>query len=108
MARSTLRILRIVRIVDPAAAPILRSGITTGPEASKADKLYGKRFAEYTVWTAGLALDSLGRDYRLYRFVTTELKVFDEKELGAGIFAVARIRRASTRVSGAKIEASKG
>jgi uncharacterized protein YhbP (UPF0306 family) len=69
----------------------------TGREMSKADKLYGERFAKYTAWKADLPSDSSGRDYRFYRFVTTELKVFDEKELGAGIFVVAKVRGAPTR-----------
>ena len=65
----------------------------TGREATKADKLYGKRFAEYNAWKAGLDSDSVGRDYRFYRFVATELKVFDEKELGAGTFVLAKVKR---------------
>jgi len=60
-------------------------------EVSQAEELYGKRFAEYTDWKADLASDSLGREYRFYRFVTMELKVFDEKEFGAGVFVVARV-----------------
>jgi hypothetical protein len=65
----------------------------TGQETSKVEKLYGKRFVEYNVWKAGRAANSLSRDYRFYRFITCELKVFDEKELGVGIFVVARPRR---------------
>ena len=68
---------------------------TTGREATKADKLYGKRFAEYNAWKAGLASDSQGRDYRFYRFVTAELKVFDEKGLGSGTFVLAKVNRHS-------------
>jgi uncharacterized protein YhbP (UPF0306 family) len=67
----------------------------TGREASKADRVYGKRFAKYAVWKANLTSDSSGRDYRLYRFITFELKVFDEKELGTGIFVVARVEGAA-------------
>jgi uncharacterized protein YhbP (UPF0306 family) len=67
-----------------------------GREASKADKLYGKRFAEYATWKADFASDSVGRDYQFYRFITSEFKVFDEKELGAGIFVVARLRGVAT------------
>jgi len=65
-----------------------------GREVSKADKLYSKRFTEYATWKANLASDTLGLDYQFYRFVTAELKVFDEKELGAGIFVVARVKSA--------------
>jgi hypothetical protein len=65
----------------------------TRREATKADKLYGKRFAEYTTWKADLASDSSRRDYGFYRFVTAELKVFDEKELGDGVFVVAKVLR---------------
>jgi uncharacterized protein YhbP (UPF0306 family) len=69
----------------------------TGREVSKADKLYGERFAKYAAWKADFTSDSLGREYRFYRFITSELKVFDEKELGAGIFVVARVRSAARR-----------
>jgi uncharacterized protein YhbP (UPF0306 family) len=65
----------------------------TGRAASKADKLYGKRFAEYRTWKADLPLDSPGRDYRLYKFITAEIKVFDEKELGGGILVLAKVKR---------------
>jgi uncharacterized protein YhbP (UPF0306 family) len=64
-----------------------------GREAIKADKLYGKRFAEYNAWKADLASDSPGQDYQFYKFTTTELKVFDEKELGSGIFVLAKVKR---------------
>jgi hypothetical protein len=64
-----------------------------GREVIKADKLYGKRFAEYNAWKADLASDSLGQEYRFYRFVTAELKVFHEKELGAGTFVLAKVKR---------------
>jgi len=66
----------------------------TGREASKADKLYSKRFTEYATWKANLASNTLGLDYQFYRFVTAELKVFDEKEFGAGIFVMARVKSA--------------
>jgi uncharacterized protein YhbP (UPF0306 family) len=66
----------------------------TGREASKADKLYSKRFTEYAAWKANLASNTLGLDYQFYRFVTAELKVFDEKEFGAGIFVEARVKSA--------------
>ena len=65
----------------------------TGRQATKADRLYDQRFAEYHAWKAGLAPNSPGRDYRFYRFTTNELKVFDEKELGAGIFVLAKVKR---------------
>lgn len=62
-----------------------------GREANKVEKLYSKRFAEYTAWKAALPPDSLGRDYQFHRFVTAQIKVFDEKDFGAGIFVVARV-----------------
>jgi uncharacterized protein YhbP (UPF0306 family) len=68
-----------------------------GREVSKAENLYGKRFAKYAAWKANLPSDSLGQAYRFYRFSTSELKVFDEKEFGAGIFVVARARGAVRR-----------
>jgi len=66
---------------------------TTARQADKAAKLYSKRFAQYSAWKASLASDSLGQDYQFYRFVTAELKVFDEKELGAGTFVLVRVKR---------------
>jgi uncharacterized protein YhbP (UPF0306 family) len=68
-----------------------------GREVNKVDKLYGKRFAKYTAWKSNFTSDSSGQDYRFYRFNTSELKVFDEKEFGAGIFVVARVRSAARR-----------
>jgi uncharacterized protein YhbP (UPF0306 family) len=68
----------------------------TGREASQADRLYGKRFAKYSAWKANFTSDSSGRDYRFYRFITSELKVFDEKELGSGIFVLAKVKGAAT------------
>jgi uncharacterized protein YhbP (UPF0306 family) len=65
-------------------------------EAGKADRLYGKRFAKYSAWKANFTSDSTGRDYRFYRFITSELKVFDEKELGAGIFVMAKVKGTAT------------
>src|SRR5574341_214539 len=64
----------------------------TRQETSKADKLYAERFAEYRAWKAGLASDLPGQDYRFYRFATAELKVFDEKELGSGVFVLAKVK----------------
>jgi uncharacterized protein YhbP (UPF0306 family) len=63
----------------------------TRREISMAEKLYSERFGEYTAWKSALPPDSLGRDYSFYRFIPAELKVFDEKEFGAGVFVVARV-----------------
>jgi uncharacterized protein YhbP (UPF0306 family) len=67
----------------------------TRQQASKADQLYGKRFAEYSRWKNGLASDASGRDFRFYRFVTARMKVFEEEELGSGVFVLAGVKRAS-------------
>jgi uncharacterized protein YhbP (UPF0306 family) len=71
----------------------------TGQAGSNAEKLYAKRFADYTAWKATLASDSSARDYGFYRFVTSELKVFDEKNFGAGVFVVARVKNEVDDVS---------
>lgn len=58
----------------------------TGRDVSRADKLYGERFAEYRAWKAGW-------DFQFYKVATAELKVFDERELGSGIFVLAKVQR---------------
>jgi hypothetical protein len=65
----------------------------TGRETNKADTLYSKRFAKYSAWKTDLASNLPGRDYKFYRFITSELKVFDEKELGVGTFLLAKVTR---------------
>ena len=66
---------------------------STEQEAIKADKLYGRRFVKYRAWKSSLTSDSLGSDFQFYRFATVELKVFDEKELGAAFFVLAKVQQ---------------
>jgi uncharacterized protein YhbP (UPF0306 family) len=54
--------------------------------AEKAERLYGKRFPQFA------AEADLGA-YRLYVFRPRRIKLFDERVLGAGTFATARIGR---------------
>jgi uncharacterized protein YhbP (UPF0306 family) len=56
-----------------------------GRAADDAEKVYVARFPEYR------GSDSAG--YRFYRFRPHRLKLFDERELGAGVFVTARVSR---------------
>lgn len=52
--------------------------------AGDAERVYGERFPQYE--QAAFAA------YRLYRFRPHRVKLFDEPELGAGVFVTARLR----------------
>jgi uncharacterized protein YhbP (UPF0306 family) len=54
-------------------------------EAGDAEALYGRRFSEFEP-------DQFGT-YRLYAFHPGRIKLFDERELGAGQFVTARVER---------------
>lgn len=56
-----------------------------GAAADDAEKLYAKRFAAYR--SSDLA------EYRFYVFRPQRVKLFDELELGAGVFVTARVSR---------------
>ncbi len=64
-----------------------------GFEARKAKQLYGKRFPAYASWSANLSRDNVARAYRFYRFLTSKLKILDEKEFGDGVFVYANVKR---------------
>ena len=64
-----------------------------GREATRAGKLYSQRFASYTAWKANLASEDAGRQYYLYCFITTHMKLFDEQEFGDGRFVLATVKR---------------
>jgi uncharacterized protein YhbP (UPF0306 family) len=66
---------------------------TRGATARKAEKAYGKRFKAYARWKAELEPHDTAREYRFYRFVTTQVKVFDEQEFGGAVFVMARVGR---------------
>jgi uncharacterized protein YhbP (UPF0306 family) len=57
----------------------------TGTAAEGAEKLYAKRFAAYRPHDLAA--------YRFYVFRPQRLKLFDERELGAGVFVTARLSR---------------
>jgi uncharacterized protein YhbP (UPF0306 family) len=56
----------------------------TGRLAREAERVYGRRFADYH------PEDAPG--YRLYRLRTRRMKLFDERTFGAGVFVTATIR----------------
>lgn len=64
-----------------------------GAMARQAERAYSKRFKPYAAWKTELDPDDLAREYRLYRFVTRRLKVFDEREFGGAMFVTATVGR---------------
>lgn len=56
---------------------------TEGSMAGDAERVYSRRFPEYE--RTGVAA------YRFYRFRARRLKVFDERELGDGVFVTAKV-----------------
>lgn len=66
----------------------------TGSQIRKAEKLYSKRFPAHARWKSSLSQDDVAREYRLYRIVTTRLKLHDEKSFGDGVFLLADVENA--------------
>lgn len=64
-----------------------------GRHRQAAERLYAKRFPGYRRWKAELATDRAGREYRFYRLQVSRLKLMDERVIGDGVFASARVRR---------------
>ena len=65
-----------------------------GREATNVERVYGKRFPEYVRRTVGArGQASRLRSYRFYRFLPRRVKVFDERDFGAGVFIVAAVLR---------------
>ena len=62
-------------------------------QAIKAEELYGRRFPAFSKWKKDLAPDDFGREYRFYQFLASEVKVFDERNLGGGLFVLASVMR---------------
>lgn len=62
-------------------------------QAIEAEELYAKRFPAYSSWKKDLTPDDSGREYHFYQFLTSEVKVFDERNLGGGIFVLASVMR---------------
>ena len=70
-----------------------------GRLAGTAEKLYAKRFRGYASWIAGLDPDDRAREYRFYRFRTSRLKLFDERNFGGAVFVSANVVRSSRRIT---------
>jgi len=71
---------------------------TTGRQATRAARLYGKQFGLYAKWMAGTTqeeqrLAAQLRTYRVYRFVPSWIKILDEAEFGGGVFVRASVPR---------------
>lgn len=69
-----------------------------GRQATKAARLYGKRFPAYSLAMRGQMREekvrSLGLgSYRLFRFRPMELKILDESDFGDAVFVTAAVRR---------------
>ncbi len=64
-----------------------------GRGATLAAQVYGRRFQAYEEWRATLPPRDEAMRWRFYVFDASRVKVFDETQLGSGIFAVASIRR---------------
>lgn len=64
-----------------------------GVAARTAERIYGRRFKSYAPWKAELDAENAEWEYRFYRFVTTRVKVFDEREFGGAVFVTAAAAR---------------
>ena len=58
----------------------------TGRHAQVAERLYAQRFRAYARWKTALRAESVGTEYRFYRFVASALKILDERQFGDGVF----------------------
>lgn len=67
-----------------------------GQQATRAERLYAKRFRSYARWRSSLKRTDAAREYRFYRFVCGRLKILDEAEFGDAVFVSATVRRART------------
>ncbi|HYG68135.1 MAG TPA: pyridoxamine 5'-phosphate oxidase family protein [Anaeromyxobacteraceae bacterium] len=64
-----------------------------GAAARAGERRYAARFPAYAEWRRSLARDEPGGSYRLYRFATRTLKIFDEERLGDGVFVTMTVER---------------
>ena len=62
-------------------------------ESLPAQEVYVNRFPGYRIWYQELGAEDPGREYRFYRFLPSQVKVFDETGLGGGLFVQANIMR---------------
>ncbi len=67
--------------------------LARGKDATKAEQSYKKRFPAYAGWQEGLSQNDPGKNYRLYRFQVTSVKVFDEQAWEEPLFILATINR---------------
>jgi len=65
----------------------------TGHHASRAERLYAKRFPAYAGWRRSAKKGDAGADYRFYRFVVRNLKILDEQAIGDAVFVHAAVKR---------------
>lgn len=69
-------------------------------EAKKAERAYARRFRAYPGWVGGLEPGDRARDYRFFRFRTSRVKLFDERNFGGAVFVSAFVVRSSRRKEG--------
>ena len=70
--------------------PTLSSNVDMPPRAcQRTPRSRATRFKPFTTWKANLEADETAREYRFYRFLTTRLKLFDEREFGGAVFVTA-------------------
>jgi uncharacterized protein YhbP (UPF0306 family) len=62
-----------------------------GARAQTAERAYARRFKAYAEWNDSEDDGSEG-DYRFYRFVTKQVKLFDEREFGELVFITAAVQ----------------
>jgi uncharacterized protein YhbP (UPF0306 family) len=67
--------------------------LARGANATKAAQSYMKRFPAYAGWQQSLDQNDPGGSYRLYRFLVTRVKVFDERRWGKPLFVEATLSR---------------
>ena len=65
-----------------------------GRAAVIATRSYSRRFPGYRAWVDRAPGSAAA--YRFYRFTTSTVKVFDESELGDGVFVMARVTHQSS------------
>jgi len=62
-------------------------------DRAEAERVYSRRFPQYSRWKATLDPAGLPSGYRFYRFAPARLKILDEAEFGDAVFVEADITR---------------
>jgi uncharacterized protein YhbP (UPF0306 family) len=62
-------------------------------DRAEAERVYSRRFSQYSRWKATLDPAGLPSEYRFYRFAPARLKILDEAEFGDAVFVEADITR---------------